>query len=348
MDDSRRGLQRSEHRLLLLSGDVLVACGAVVASLWIWSLTTGYPFDVAFVWKWAVFGLLAPVWVLLLAPARRLRVGLSLDSTWRTLLAAVATVAAAYLIAYFYAPRAVLPRLPAFYFLWEAALLTLGWRLCYLYALSRGLFRRRALVIAEPAVAQQFAAVVREHAPDVEVAATVGPDTAAHEIDDVVRARNVSEIVLGPALGLTADAMNVVLRWQERGLDVVPMTAEQEHLLMRVPIAGLPPDWAFTSLPEWVRARDASRAAKRLLDVGFGLAGLAALLVVLPFVALATALDSGWPIFYRQRRLGWGGRDFDVVKFRTMVEGAEAEGPRWAGKDDPRVTRVGRWLRRSR
>ena len=49
--DPRRGLQRSEHRLLLLSGDVAAACVAVLASLWIWSLTTGFAFDATFVRK---------------------------------------------------------------------------------------------------------------------------------------------------------------------------------------------------------------------------------------------------------------------------------------------------------
>jgi hypothetical protein len=96
-----RGLQRSEHRLLLLGGDAVVACAAVVASLWIWSLTTGFPFDGAFLRKWAAFTILAPAWVLLLAPARRLRVGLSLGLTWRALFVAAASVATAYLAVYF-------------------------------------------------------------------------------------------------------------------------------------------------------------------------------------------------------------------------------------------------------
>ncbi|MCX6545119.1 MAG: exopolysaccharide biosynthesis polyprenyl glycosylphosphotransferase [Acidobacteria bacterium] len=346
--DPRRGLQRSEHRLLLLGGDVAAACVAVVASLWIWSLTTGFAFDAAFVWKWAVFAVLAPVWVLLLAPARQLRVGLSLNLTWRTLLVAAASVAAAYLLAYFYAPRAVLPRLPALYFLWEAALLTLGWRLCYLYALSRGLFRRRALVIASAPAAASFAELLRGHAPDVEIVGSIDPGATEDALDELVRTRGVAEIVIGPRAALAPALLPALLRWQERGIEVVPMTTEYEHVLMRVPIADLEPDWMFTSLPEWVRARDASRAAKRIIDILCGLAGLMVLVVAAPIAALLIVADSGRPVFYRQRRLGAGGRTFDVLKFRTMVQGAETEGPQWATKSDPRVTRVGRWLRRSR
>ena len=346
--DPRRGLQRSEHRLLLLSGDMAAACVAVLASLWIWSLTTGFAFDATFVRKWAVFAVLVPVWVLLLAPARQLRVALSLDLTWRGLLVAAASVAAAYLLAYFYAPRAVLPRLPALYFLWEAALLTLAWRLCYLYALSRGLFRRRALVVASASAAANFADLLRKHAPDVEVVASIDPGATESVLDDLVHTHGVAEIVIGPRAALATVLLPALLRWQERGVEVVPMTTEYEQALMRVPIADLEPDWMFTSLPEWVRARDASRAAKRLADILCGLAGLVALLVAAPVAALLIVADSGRPVFYRQRRLGAGGRTFDVLKFRTMVQGAETEGPRWAANNDPRVTRAGRWLRRTR
>jgi lipopolysaccharide/colanic/teichoic acid biosynthesis glycosyltransferase len=88
--------------------------------------------------------------------------------------------------------------------------------------------------------------------------------------------------------------------------------------------------------------------AKRVMDLGIALLGGAAMIVLLPFVALATALESPGPLFYRQVRVGRGGRLFEVIKFRTMVPNAEAEGPRWAAETDERITRVGRVLRRLR
>lgn len=342
-----RGLQRSEHRLLLLAGDTAAAAIAALASLWIWSLTTGFPFDVAFVVRWAAFFALVPAWVLLLTPSRRLRVALSIEATWRALLIAGATVAGAYLLAYFYAPPSLLPRLPALYFLWEAGLLTLAWRLSYLFAAQRGALRRRALILGSGDAAAQMASLIRDHAPDVELAGDAA-SSAAGELETTVRSRGISEIVLATPGPLSAETMQALVRCQELGVDIVPLAVEYEQRLLRVPIEHLPPDWMFTSLPEWVRTRDASRLAKRLVDMLGAAAGLVLLLIVLPFVALLIGLDSGRPIFYRQRRVGAGGREFDVIKFRTMVRGAEAEGPRWASADDPRATRVGRWLRRSR
>jgi lipopolysaccharide/colanic/teichoic acid biosynthesis glycosyltransferase len=80
-----------------------------------------------------------------------------------------------------------------------------------------------------------------------------------------------------------------------------------------------------------------------------GLAGIFVLLLLLPFVGLATLLDDGWPIFYSQTRLGKGGQPYEIIKFRTMIKDAEADGkPRWATEDDDRATRVGRFLRKSR
>lgn len=71
-------------------------------------------------------------------------------------------------------------------------------------------------------------------------------------------------------------------------------------------------------------------------------------LLVFPFIALGIKLTDGGSIFYRQRRVGKGGRIFQVIKFRTMVPDAEKKGIQWAKKNDPRVTRFGRFLRNSR
>lgn len=89
------------------------------------------------------------------------------------------------------------------------------------------------------------------------------------------------------------------------------------------------------------------RVVKRLMDIGVS---LAVLVIGLPFwllVALAIRLTSKGPVFYTQERVGKNGRVFRMVKFRSMFSDAEAKsGPRWADKDDPRVTPIGRILRR--
>jgi len=89
--------------------------------------------------------------------------------------------------------------------------------------------------------------------------------------------------------------------------------------------------------------------AKRALDIIGAIAGLFGCALVAPFVALAIILDSGRPIFFRQLRTGLGGRGFMMLKFRTMVADAEEPGRAiWAAEHDPRVTRIGRLMRKTR
>jgi lipopolysaccharide/colanic/teichoic acid biosynthesis glycosyltransferase len=85
----------------------------------------------------------------------------------------------------------------------------------------------------------------------------------------------------------------------------------------------------------------------RALDVVGAGAGLALASPVLAAAALAIKLEDGGPVIYRQRRVGHEGRDFALLKLRTMVVGAERQGAGWAvDRADPRITRVGRVLRR--
>ena len=85
----------------------------------------------------------------------------------------------------------------------------------------------------------------------------------------------------------------------------------------------------------------------RALDVAGAAIGLALASPFLGAAALAIKLDDGGPVLYRQRRVGKDGREFELLKLRTMVVGAEGQGAGWAvDRGDPRITRVGRALRR--
>lgn len=114
-------------------------------------------------------------------------------------------------------------------------------------------------------------------------------------------------------------------------------------------LVDLPADW-----PGWSLAR---RLVKRTLDVVVSVLALAVLLPVFVGVALAIRLESSGPVLYRQRRCGRDGRAFEMLKFRSMVRGAdqmvidlrdrnESDGLLFKIKQDPRVTRVGAFIRK--
>lgn len=86
---------------------------------------------------------------------------------------------------------------------------------------------------------------------------------------------------------------------------------------------------------------------KRMVDIVVAFSALVVLGPVLAVVALAVLVDSGLPVLFRQNRVGLRGREFPMYKFRSMVRDAAAAGPAYTSAGDPRVTRVGRFIRRT-
>jgi sugar transferase (PEP-CTERM system associated) len=131
------------------------------------------------------------------------------------------------------------------------------------------------------------------------------------------------------------------------GIDVIDAASFLERESGRISLANLHPSWLIFS--DGFRAGPLASAIKRALDIVLTFGTLALLAPLLLLVAFAIRLDSRGPIFYRQRRVGLDGRSFEIIKFRSMVVDAEGDGrARWASQGDPRITRVGRFIRRSR
>ena len=90
------------------------------------------------------------------------------------------------------------------------------------------------------------------------------------------------------------------------------------------------------------------RSGKRLLDISLALMGLVIALPFLALGALAVWLESGRPIFFMQWRVGRHSRQFKIIKLRTMRNAAEVNGAKVTASNDPRITAVGKWLRRTK
>jgi exopolysaccharide biosynthesis polyprenyl glycosylphosphotransferase len=357
-----RGLQASEHRALLAAGDACAATAAVVMALWLWSIPAGWQFSLGFVSARAWWFAAAVAWLFAAAmPAAPSSIAFSLRRTLAALARGAAFLLIAYGAWYFYAPRNSLPRLVVLYFLWEATLLTLVWRLIFVTVFSQRRFRQRAIIVGSgPAAAIALSTIRRYRARQMDVVgfvAEAGQTDVGLGLLPVDGARlleaaaelGASELVLALKDPPSEALLQTLLLCQEAGAQVVRVQTLTEQILHRVPVDFLEPDWLMTDLADAVRLGEASWIAKRLLDVAGAVAGLLVFAVSAPFIAAAIWLDSGSPILYRQPRVGRGGLLFTVVKFRTMGKDAERPGEaRWADRDDPRMTRVGRWLRRTR
>ena len=131
-----------------------------------------------------------------------------------------------------------------------------------------------------------------------------------------------------------------------RGIVVEEDGTLRERIYGKIQLDGLRPSNFLYS--EGFRIRATQQFTRQVVSICVAGFGLLLFLPFFPLVVLAVKLSSKGPIFFRQTRVGMGGRNFEVVKFRTMFTDAESDGAKWATKNDPRVTRVGMFLRKSR
>jgi len=137
-----------------------------------------------------------------------------------------------------------------------------------------------------------------------------------------------------------------LLPWKVNGIPVFDFSTFLERETGRVDLRWTESDWLLYSDGFHFGLLDA--ALKRTMDV---LISIGLLLIAMPVMVIASAaikLEDFGPVFYRQERVSRGGRVFRILKFRTMRVDAEELGAQWAAEDDPRITRVGRILRRTR
>jgi exopolysaccharide biosynthesis polyprenyl glycosylphosphotransferase len=348
-----RPFRPSDRALLLALSDAVCATAAVLLAMWTWSLTAGVAFSWNFIRDHAPWFVAVPIWVTALSPTRHAGKALDLRETLAGLLNASGALFVAYLAAYFYFGPEVLPRLMALYILWNAAWRTFGGRLLLLWTLTRATFMRRMLVVGDGTEAAAALALAREPGlRDVQVltpaqSAEGEALNVAERIEDMALRLGATEVVVAAGGPVSDQVLEQLLRCQEAGIEVVTFARVYEQTLQRVPVRHLGPDWLSTQLFSGTGPSDPSPVAKRMLDI------IVALVLGVPgavlgvLAAVAILLESGGPVFYSQMRQGRGGRLFRLTKFRTMGLDAEADGPRWSPKDDPRITRVGRVLRQT-
>ncbi len=164
---------------------------------------------------------------------------------------------------------------------------------------------------------------------------------------DVIEREGVNHLVVAPALPLTNDVVYFAAHCNAAGMSVQALETAYEQLTWRVPILQVGQAWE-ASLESVCAGKYATRL-KRVLDFCLTLLLLpAALLIIGGCAALIKILSPG-PVFYHQERIGKDGVPFRFTKLRTMVMDAEKDtGPVWATAEDPRITPIGKVLRKLR
>jgi len=231
----------------------------------------------------------------------------------------------------------------------------IGWRLGFTWLVQLPILVERVYVLGTGERAQRVVQGLRQN-PElgVEIASWTGKmegavtrESVAAHLMEVVHKQKIHRVIVATPDRRGTIPMRELLKLRMQGVKIEEATSWLEKIYGKIEVENLYPSWLVFG--EGFRRNTIVRAVRRAISLVISLIGLIVSLPLLPFIILAVRLDSEGPIFYTQTRVGKNGRLFKVVKFRTMRQDAEAEnGPQWAHDNDPRVTRVGRFLRISR
>jgi len=169
---------------------------------------------------------------------------------------------------------------------------------------------------------------------------------ATAEIEHIVAAENVDHVVLSLKERRGGTPIKQLLNLKFAGVRIEDVHSCFERLTGRISLEHISPSWFI--LANGFKKSPILLAAKRSIDIMVSALILLLALPILPLVAIAILIESGRPIFFRQTRVGYKGKTFELLKFRSMVQDAEKHGPQFAKQGDARVTRVGRFIRKTR
>lgn len=238
-------------------------------------------------------------------------------------------------------------------------------------SLRQGERFRRVLIVGSGARARRLAETLLQHSEwGIRIVGHLDPDPTrvgdrvlqssvigtVGDISSVLKGNVIDEVILAVPRAMIPDVDKIAQACEEEGVKLCLMADVFDVHAARTRLVALGPIPLLTLEP--VAQGEGQLFVKRLMDLAFAALMVLLLLPVVGFIALAIKLDSPGPIFFAQERVGLHKRRFRMLKFRTMVAGAdrlqaqiehlnEAKGPIFKIANDPRITRVGRVLRRS-
>ncbi len=252
-------------------------------------------------------------------------------------------------------PQAAIAR---FVFLLGLILVVAGliaWRSAFEWISGHAVFQERVYVLGEGERASNIIETIREHREagmvvvgwDAPAADKTGRrETFASAVEQMASETSIDRIVIALDERRGELPVDGLLAMRFRGVTIEEVGSVLERLTGKLQLDGLrPSDLLFC---EGFRMKPSQQFLLRIASTLVAAIGLILFLPLFPFVVLLVRLSSPGPVFFRQERVGLNGKVFNVYKFRTMVVNAEAEGAQWAQKNDPRVTRVGQFMRKTR
>ncbi|MDD5710839.1 MAG: sugar transferase [Candidatus Colwellbacteria bacterium] len=299
------------------------------------------------------FSLLFPVWILILYvnylyETRFFRP--SIDSVRTIGNAVIVAFVASLSLFYLFPPGLVHPRRNLLIFAIIAWLLLLLWRVVW-YRLSRRSVGTNILFVGQGEEIKELADYLKRN-PELQYHTKKQIPSVPgryEELDAIIRNDDIKLVLFKPEKA--SGAIKNLFPIMASGVMVLDLEDFYERTLNKVSPSMLDNVWFIRNLENVTQ--DIHEVSKRIIDIAVGLAGLAVLILAVSLLAIIIRLDSPGPAIFRQARVGKNGRIFRLYKLRTMraiSKGGSAEGgsATWTGKNDPRITKVGKFLRNTR
>ena len=362
----KQRMKPQERKTILILGHILAVILALAVALLSWATEDDWlGLSMSFLLErpdpW--FFLLPFLWLVLMYPLYNLRRVTSFQFALKVVGVSAFSCIAIYLLIFFLAPAKSLPRRGVIVFFIAAALLTLLWRRVFVrFFFVKDAFINTVIVGAGKAGTRMAEIINTTAGVPYIVVGFIDDDVnkigtkiegypvlgGSDRYFEILQEHNVTQVIMAISNHLDERMFDALTESEEHGVQVTTMPLVYEELLGRVPVHLLNTDWLLRSFYDLSHTSLFYEIAKRFFDIIGGLIGMVFMALITPFVALATLIDSGRPIFYSQERLGLRGSSFRIFKFRTMVQNAEMDGvARPASEHDNRITRVGNFLRKS-
>lgn len=269
-----------------------------------------------------------------------------------------------YLLTPFYTPTLPSNRLQIIYFFISINIALLAWRYAYIVLISAPRFFKRVLLVGNSTDVRIIVESLQKSDPNYRVLGFINTgggeyvpmegetlrEFSMQEIQAATEELVISEIVVATphSEGITTELNNLLILLLEKGIAIREYTQVYEEINQRVPVHHVDKDF-YRYFP-FSRSNQNKLYLffHRILDLLLSVIGLAFGLLLLPFIFIANLFANRGALFYTQERVGRNGRVFKIYKLRSMVTDAEKEGAQYAVQKDSRVTRFGKFLRKSR
>ena len=356
-----------ERQFIILIGDLIVAVIALFVALYFWAQQDEW---LHFSWQFLKerppdwFYFLPLFWIVLLAELYDIRRASRLRDVAQGILFAFLISGVVYLFLFFISSPNPLPRRGVAGFLVAAVVLTMLWRMIYIKVFTAPVFLRRVLIVGAGRAGTNLSGIIRSIWPPPYYLVGMiddDPKKIGKKINDlpvlggsnqllaIIKKEAITDLIFSISGEMKPEMSKAILTAEENGVVVTTTPVVYEELLGRVPIQLLHDDWILRSFLDESHSSGSYEIIKRLIDIVCSLVGLIITVILFPIISIIILIDSGFPVFFIQRRLGKSGRLFLLYKFRTMMQDAEKDGiARLAVENDERITRVGRFLRKSR